>query len=238
MSEKKTIRKVHEDHSLLRCRTLEDKDFTSTDPWRVLRIQGEFVEGFEALSHINPGVALFGSARTKPDNPYYQGAEQTAALLAKAGLSVITGGAGGIMEAGNKGAAENGGVSVGCNIQLPFEQEANPYSNIVLDFRYFFVRKVMFLKYAIAFIIFPGGFGTMDELFEALTLTQTDKIEHFPIILYGKSYWQGLIDWIKNTLMAEKTISPEDLNLFSVVDTPEEAAGTIIKNCKEYSYLE
>ena len=170
---------VHEDQHLLRSRKPHE-DFTTTDPWRVLRILGEFVEGFESLSHIGPGVTIFGSARSKPDNDYYKAAVKSAQLLAQAGLAVITGGGPGIMEAGNKGASEGGGNSVGCNIQLPFEQQANPFCNISLEFRYFFVRKMMFVKYSVAFLIFPGGFGTMDELFEALTLTQTNKIEHFP----------------------------------------------------------
>ncbi len=170
-----------EEHSLDRALHF---DFTLTDPWRVFRIMSEFVEGFDELSHIPPSVAIFGSARTKPEDPTYQAAVETARLLAKAGFGVITGGGPGIMEAGNKGAQDGDNCSIGCNIELPFEQGSNPYLDISLDFRYFFVRKTMFVKYAEAFIIFPGGFGTMDELFEALTLIQTKKVSHFPVIIY------------------------------------------------------
>src|SRR6266702_3338599 len=186
-------------------------DFTYTDPWRVLRIMSEFVNGFDALAHIPPSVAIFGSARTKPDDPMYTLAVKTARLLDKAGFGIITGGGPGIMEAANKGAQEGGNLSIGCNIELPFEQEHNSYLDIALDFRYFFVRKTMFVKYAEAFVIFPGGFGTMDELFEALTLIQTKKVSHFPVILYGSAYWSGLIHWIRETMLLEKNIGPADL---------------------------
>jgi uncharacterized protein (TIGR00730 family) len=198
---------------------------------------GEFVEGFDTLSKIEPAVAIFGSARAEAGNQYYQAAVRAAGLLVDEGLAIITGGGPGIMEAGNRGALEAEGTSVGCNIQLPFEQKANDYQSISLEFRYFFVRKMLFVKYSVAFLIFPGGFGTMDELFEALTLTQTAKIEHFPIVLYSSSYWKGLVDWLRNTMLAQECISPEDLNLFTVVDSPEEAAQFIVENCRKYEYL-
>ena len=169
-------------------------DFTITDPWRVLRIMSEFVNGFDALAHIPASVAIFGSARAKEDDPAYEAAVETARLLARAGFGVITGGGPGIMEAGNKGAQDGGNLSIGCNIELPFEQFSNPYLDVSLDFNYFFVRKTMFIKYSSAFIIFPGGFGTMDELFEALTLIQTHKVSHFPIILYDSKFWGGLLN--------------------------------------------
>src|SRR5437870_11435649 len=188
-------------------------DFTVTDPWRVLRIMSEFVYGFDALAHVPPCVTIFGSARTPPDDPSYAAAVETARLLAKAGFGIITGGGPGIMEAANKGAQEGGNISIGCNIELPFEQKPNPYLDISLDFRYFFVRKSMFVKYAEAFVIFPGGFGTMDELFEALTLIQTRKVNHFPVILYDSKYWKGLIDWIRDTMLTTEKIHPEDAEL-------------------------
>ncbi len=197
-------------------------DFTYTDPWRVLRIMSEFVNGFDALAHIPPSVAIFGSARTKPDDPMYTLAVETARLLAKAGFGIITGGGPGIMEAANKGAQEGGNLSIGCNIELPFEQEHNSYLDIALDFRYFFVRKTMFVKYSSAFIIYPGGFGTMDELFEALTLIQTKKVSHFPVILCGSKYWEGLINWIRDTMLMTEKISSEDAGLLQLSDDPEE----------------
>ena len=203
-------------------------DFTLTDPWRVFRIMSEFVEGFDALSHIPPSVAIFGSARIKPDEPTYIATVETARLLAKAGFGIITGGGPGIMEAGNKGAQEGGNVSVGCNIELPFEQGPNPYLDISLDFRYFFVRKTMFVKYAEAFVIFPGGFGTMDELFEALLLIQTKKVSHFPVILYDSKYWAGLINWIRDTMLATEKILPEDAGLLLLSDDPEEICKIVI----------
>ncbi len=203
-------------------------DFTHTDPWRVLRIQSEFVEGFDALAGAGPCIAFFGSARTLPDNQYYKAAEETAGLLAKKSFGIITGGGPGIMEAANKGAFEAGGLSIGCGIDLPFEQVVNNYQNISLEFRYFFVRKTIFIKYSVGYVIFPGGFGTLDELFEALTLAQTGKIEHFPIALYGKDYWKDLHRWVDECLLEKYcTISPEDKNLYSIVDTPEEAVDYI-----------
>jgi len=208
-------------------------DFTLTDPWRVFRIMSEFVEGFDALSHIPPSVAIFGSARIKPEEPAYIAAVETARLLAKAGFGIITGGGPGIMEAGNKGAQEGGNVSVGCNIELPFEQGPNPYLDISLDFRYFFVRKTMFVKYAEAFIIFPGGFGTMDELFEALLLIQTKKVSHFPVILYDSKYWGGLINWIRDTMLVTEKILPEDAGLLLLSDDPEEICKIVIDAYQE-----
>ncbi|HEY4033140.1 MAG TPA: TIGR00730 family Rossman fold protein [Ktedonobacteraceae bacterium] len=197
-------------------------DFTITDPWRIMRIMSEFVNGFDALAHIPPSIAIFGSARTKPDDPNYIAAVTTASLLAKAGFGIITGGGPGIMEAANKGAQEGGNLSIGCNIELPFEQTSNPYMDISLDFRYFFVRKTLFIKYSNAFIIFPGGFGTMDELFEALTLIQTQKVSNFPIILYGSEYWGGLIGWLRDTMLKLENISPPDFELLRMSDNPEE----------------
>jgi len=197
-------------------------DFTHEDTWRMFRIMSEFVEGFEDLKDCTPAVSIFGSARCGRDHPVYRRTEELAAGLVKEGFSVITGGGGGVMEAANKGAADAGGVSVGLNIDLPFEQEANQYANRRLNFRYFFVRKVMFVKYAFGFVIMPGGFGTLDELFEAITLIQTDKIEPFPVVLFGSKYWGGLLEWIKGTLLAEGRISPEDLDLFTVVDDVDE----------------
>ena len=208
-------------------------DFTLTDPWRVFRIMSEFVEGFDELSHIPPSVAIFGSARTKPEEPAYQAAVDTARLLAKAGFGIITGGGPGIMEAGNKGAQEGDNCSIGCNIELPFEQGPNPYLDISLDFRYFFVRKTMFVKYAEAFIIFPGGFGTMDELFEALTLIQTKKVSHFPVILYDSKYWKGLIDWIRDTMLETEKIHPQDAGLLLLSDDPKEICKIVIDAYEE-----
>ena len=208
-------------------------DFTLTDPWRVFRIMSEFVEGFDELSHIPPSVAIFGSARTKPDDPVYAAAVETARLLAKAGFGIITGGGPGIMEAGNKGAQEGGNVSIGCNIELPFEQGPNPYLDISLDFHYFFVRKTMFVKYAEAFVIFPGGFGTMDELFEALLLIQTKKVSHFPVILYGSKFWEGLIKWIREVMLTSEMILPEDAGLLLISDDPQEICDLVIEAYSE-----
>lgn len=202
--------------------------FTHTDPWRVLRIQGEFVHGINALAEVGAGVAVFGSARFGADNPYYAEACILGRKLAEAGFAVITGGGPGLMEAANRGAAEAGGLSIGLNIELPFEQSQNPYANLSINFRYFFVRKTMFVKYANGFVIFPGGFGTLDELFEALTLVQTRKIKRFPIVLFGSSYWKGLLDWVKSTQLVEGAISPEDLNLLVVTDSTDEARDVIV----------
>jgi uncharacterized protein (TIGR00730 family) len=208
------------------------------ETWRVFRIMAEFVEGFDELSKVGPAVSVFGSSRTRPDHLYYKLAEQTAAALARAGLGVITGGGGGIMEAANKGALEAGGLSVGLNIEIPEEQVANPYQNLSLSFRYFFARKMMFMKYAQAFVIFPGGFGTMDEFFESLTLIQTMKMAHFPVILMGRSFWSGLLDWIKSEMLeAQQNISPENLDIFTVTDDPAETVR-IVRGSEEKYWIE
>jgi uncharacterized protein (TIGR00730 family) len=210
-----------------------DKDWNEikiADSWQIFKVMAEFVEGFEKLSKIGPCVSIFGSARTKPENPYYQMAEEIASKLVRHGYGVITGGGPGIMEAGNKGARAEGGKSVGLNIELPFEQTHNIYidSDKIINFDYFFVRKVMFVKYAQAFVGMPGGFGTIDELFEALTLIQTKKIGRFPIVLVGSAYWNGLFDWIKDIMLTEESnISPEDLNLVQIVDTAADAVKII-----------
>ena len=202
-------------------------EFRSEDPWRVFRIMAEFVDGFEMLSKIGPAVSIFGSARVKPEDPSYRDAERTARLLVEAGYSVITGGGPGIMEAANKGAKEAGGKSVGLNIDLPREQKLNPYTTASLSFRYFFARKMMFVKYARAFVIFPGGFGTLDEFFEPVTLIQTMRIGAFPVILVGRTHWEGLLEWMKAHLLDRGYISPEDMHIFEVVDRPEEVIQTI-----------
>jgi uncharacterized protein (TIGR00730 family) len=214
---------------------MEEKQYvidalSRNESWRVFRIMAEFVEGIETLSDVNNAVTIFGSARVKPDDIYYQKTENLTRLLVQNGFSVITGGGGGIMEAANKGASEAGGKSVGMNIQLPFEQKPNPYANIHIHYKYFFIRKVMFVKYAVAYVIMPGGFGTMDELFEALTLIQTKKIKSFPLILMGSEYWRGLLDWLKNTMLQEGKIYHTDLDLIQVVDDPEE----VVKLIKKY----
>jgi len=204
-------------------------DFKIGESWRLFKIMGEFVDGVDNLHDIGPAVTIFGSARTKPDDPVYKKAEKIAALFAKNNFAVITGGGGGVMEAANKGAAEAGGTSVGLNIVLPFEQEPNKYSNISLDFNYFFIRKVMFVKYAFAYIIMPGGFGTLDELFESVTLVQTRRIKPFPIILVDSDYWSGLKEWITSRLLKESRISPEDVDILQVIDEPEEIVKTVKK---------
>jgi uncharacterized protein (TIGR00730 family) len=202
-------------------------EFLDSDPWRSLRILSEFVEGFDALAAVGPAVSVFGSARTPADHPMYQQARELGAQLADGGYAVITGGGPGIMEAANRGCHEAGGLSVGCNIELPMEQGLNPYVDLGVEFRYFFVRKVMFVKYADAFVIFPGGFGTLDEMFEALTLIQTRKVRDFPVILIGSAYWGGLIDWVKATLLEQAAIEPEDVDLLRVTDDPAEACRII-----------
>jgi uncharacterized protein (TIGR00730 family) len=217
-----------EDEKLLQTPKDDAGAFTRSDPWRVMRIMSEFVEGFDALAEIQKGVTIFGSARTGPDDPQYQAARETSRILAERGFSIITGAGPGIMEAANRGAKEGGGHSVGCNIELPFEQGANPYVDTLVNFRYFFVRKTMFIKYSNAFIIFPGGFGTLDELFEALTLIQTGKIYQFPVILFGRHYWAGLVRWISSRMAAEGKISQGDLDLVLMTDDPMEAAQAVI----------
>ncbi|REE82832.1 hypothetical protein BX611_0107 [Lutibacter oceani] len=212
-------------------------EIKTNDSWAIFKIMAEFVEGFERLSKIGPCVSIFGSARTKEDQAYYKLAENIAYELTKSGYGVVTGGGPGIMEAGNRGANRGKGTSVGLNIELPFEQHDNPYidSDKSLDFDYFFVRKVMFVKYSQGFVVMPGGFGTMDELFEAITLIQTKKIGKFPIILVGTKFWSGLFDWIKNTLLEEGNISPKDLDLISLVDTEDEVLEVIDTFYKKYS---
>ena len=204
--------------------------FTHTDTWRVFRIMGEFVEGFDDMASLTRGISIFGSARTKLDHPDYKAAQETAALLAREGFAVITGGGPGIMEAANRGAFEAGGVSIGCNIELPFEQKPNAYQTRSLKFKYFFVRKMMFVKYSLGFVIFPGGFGTFDELFEALTLIQTKKIRDFPVVLFGSKYWSGLLDWIRNVVLLEGKIGEHDLKLFHITDSPEEVVRIVTRS--------
>jgi len=203
------------------------------EAWRVFRIMGEFVEGFDELMRLGPAVSIFGSARTQPDEPGWDDCVTTARLLGEAGFSIITGGGPGMMEAANAGAREAGVPSVGLNIELPFEQDLNPHADLKIHFRYFFVRKTMFVKYAQAFVIFPGGFGTLDELFESLTLIQTGKIRDFPLVLFGSDYWGGLLDWLKNTVEEEGKISPDDLDLIKVTDSPREAVDHIVSRFTE-----
>ncbi len=199
------------------------------DPWRVFRIMSEFVDGFDVLSRVGDAVTIFGSARLLPKDKMYKMAEKTAYLLGKEGYAVITGGGPGIMEAANKGAKESGAQSVGLNIELPFEQIPNCYSTLMLDFHYFFCRKFMFLKYAKAFVIFPGGFGTLDEFFESITLVQTKRMPGFPVILVGKDYWMGMMEWLKKTMLKHGCISPEDFDIFCMVDKPEDVLKEIRK---------
>ena len=200
------------------------------ESWRIFRIMAEFVESIEVLSNVHNAVTIFGSARLKPEDKYYQMAEKLGQLLVQNGFSVITGGGPGIMEAANKGAAEAGGQSVGMNIKLPFEQKPNPYANLQLDYKYFFIRKVMFVKYAVAYVIMPGGYGTMDELFEALTLIQTKRVKSFPLILMGREYWQGLLEWLKNSMQQKSMILPCDIEMIQIIDEPEE----VVKHIKKY----
>src|SRR5689334_18424153 len=211
------------DRALLERSAIEELSHHA-DPWRVLRILSEFVEGFDALNEVGPAVTVFGSARAKRQDPYYKAGEQIGRALANRGFAVITGGGPGIMEAVNKGCHDAGGLSVGCNIELPHEQSLNRYVDLGVEFRYFFVRKNMFVKYARGFVIFPGGLGTLDELFESLTLAQTGKIEHFPIVLFGTSYWKGLLDWMRAIVLEAGAMSPEDFDLVTLTDDPEEAA--------------
>lgn len=203
-------------------------DWVHTDPWRVMRIQSEFVEGFGALAEVPPAVAIFGSARTPTDDPYYQIAREIAAAFASAGFAVITGGGPGIMEAANRGAMEAGGYSIGLGIELPFEQSMNAWIDLGINFRYFFIRKTMFVKYSQAFVCMPGGYGTLDELFEALTLVQTKKITKFPIVLYGKDFWQPLLEWISGTLVESGKVSPRDLDLLHLTDDVDEVVNIVL----------
>jgi uncharacterized protein (TIGR00730 family) len=221
-----------EDEILLRSPEPDDV-FKSSDSWRVFRILGEFVNGFDSLATITRGVSIFGSARTTEDDEYYIAARETSRLLAEAGFEIITGGGPGIMEAANRGARDAGKISVGCNIELPFEQMQNPYQTKSLTFKYFFVRKTMFIKYSNAYIIFPGGFGTMDEIFEALTLIQTKKIRNFPVVLFGSQYWRGLVSWMTSVMLNEKNINPEDLGLIHLTDSPKDAVDFVIKTYED-----
>jgi uncharacterized protein (TIGR00730 family) len=208
---------------------LEKDDFTREDTWRIFRIMSEFVDGFEVLSKVGRAVSIFGSARTKPDAQFYKQAEEVAYHIAKAGFAIITGSGPGLMEAANKGAQRGGGQSIGLNIHLPCEQKPNKYVDTVLGFRYFFVRKVMFVKYAKAFVILPGGYGTLDEFFEAITLIQTERIAKFPVILFNSQYWKPLLEWLKKTVYLHGNVDKKDLELFILVDKPEEAAKAIKK---------
>src|SRR6266513_475719 len=225
-------RQVPADRSLLERSAIEELSHHA-DPWRVLRILSEFVEGFDALNDVGPAVTVFGSARTERDDPYYAAGRSLGAALARKGFAVITGGGPGIMEAVNRGCHEAGGLSVGCNIELPSEQELNAYVDLGVEFRYFFVRKNMFVKYARGFVIFPGGLGTLDELFESLTLIQTGKIEHFPVVLFGTAYWKGLFDWIRARPLAEGKVAAEDLELFTLTDDVDEACAAILARYRE-----
>jgi uncharacterized protein (TIGR00730 family) len=219
-----------DDRKLLMQQPFADTSFLDSDAWRALRIMGEFIEGFDALARLGPAVSIFGSARTKPDDPMYEHARELAAKLSDQGFTVITGGGPGIMEAANRGAKEAEGVSVGLAIELPREHGPNPYVDIAQYFRYFFVRKTMFVKYAQAFVIFPGGFGTFDELFESLTLVQTDKIDHFPIILFGSDYWSGLLDWVRNTVVPRGNVSEGNLDLVRVCDDVDEIVSIVAES--------
>ena len=210
--------------------TPRQDEFIHTDTWRVFRIMGEFVEGFDELASVTNGVSVFGSARIPPDHAQYKAAQETAALLARAGFAVITGGGPGIMEAANRGAFEAGGLSIGCNIELPFEQKPNPYLTRYMKFKYFFVRKTMFVKYSTAFIIFPGGYGTLDELFEALTLIQTRKIRDFPVVLFESAYWGGMVRWLKDVMLKEGKITEQELRLLHLTDSPTEAVEIVLRS--------
>jgi len=216
-----------EDERLLE--SVEELETIGRDAWRIFRIMGEFVEGFEEMTKVGPAVSIFGSARVKPDHPQYLQCVETARLIGESGFAIITGGGPGIMEAANRGAKEAGARSVGCNIELPFEQLTNPYVDLAIDFRYFFVRKTMFVKYAQAFVIFPGGFGTMDELFESLTLIQTGKVRHFPVVLMGTEYWGGLVEWMRDRMAPEGKIAARDLDLFFLTDDPREARDHVVQ---------
>jgi uncharacterized protein (TIGR00730 family) len=205
-------------------------EFTRGDPWRVLRILGEYVHGFDALAEVGTAVAIFGSARTHENDPMYGAARELAGRLAKMGFAIITGGGPGIMEAANRGACESGGLSIGCNIELPHEQSTNAYVDVSINFRYFFCRKTMFMKYSEGFVLFPGGFGTLDELFQSLTLIQTGKIQRFPVIMFGSDYWGGMLEWMRRRLIEEAKIDPGDLDLMTVTDSPQAASELILES--------
>ncbi|MBL8768316.1 MAG: TIGR00730 family Rossman fold protein [Planctomycetes bacterium] len=216
---------------------MQTLEYRAKESWRVFRIMAEFVDALERLQDVGPAVSIFGSARMKPNHRYYKMARQLAAKLSKDGFSIITGGGPGIMEAANRGAKDAGGNSIGLNIRLPMEQAPNPFQNIAIDFNYFFVRKFMFVKYASSFVIFPGGFGTMDELFEALTLIQTDKIADFSVVLVGSKYWKGLLDWVRDTMIPEGTVSPKDLDLVYLTDDLDEVSRIVRRSFDEQSFL-
>lgn len=209
--------------------TPRSSDFTHTDPWRVMRIQSEFVQGFDALAEIGPAISVFGSARTKPDSPYYATGMEVGRLLVQAGVAVITGGGPGSMEAANRGATEAGGLSIGLGIELPFEQGMNEWVGLGVDFRYFFARKTMFVKYAQGFVVLPGGLGTLDELFEAMVLVQTSKVSQFPIVLVDKAFWAPLMDWIRDVMVEQGLVSAGDLDIVQLVDTAEEAVQLVME---------
>ncbi len=230
------VRRTKDEHLLESPSPRLSNEWSHLDPWRVLRIMGEFVEGFDELSDLGPAVTIFGSARTSPGQPMYEEACEVARLLGEAGFSIITGGGPGIMEAGNKGACAGGSESVGLGIELPFEQKMNPHVTRWLEFRYFFARKTMFLKYAQAYVIFPGGFGTLDELMESLTLIQTGKIQDFPVVMFGTEYWSGLIDWLRETVLAAGNISPEDLGIFTLTDSPQEVVDCILASYRSRNH--
>jgi hypothetical protein len=232
------VRRRHVEGSTTDQRLLDTRgpsDWVHTDPWRVLRIQAEFVEGFGALAELGPAVSVFGSARTRPEHPEYRLGEQLGAALAKAGFAVITGGGPGAMEAVNRGASEAGGVSVGLGIELPFESQLNDWVDVGIDFRYFFARKTMFVKYAQGFVALPGGFGTLDEIFEAVTLVQTQKVTSFPIVLIGSSYWDGLLTWLRDLVLAEGKVSRNDLELLQVTDDIDEAVALVVAARAEHA---
>lgn len=221
-------RSVSDDFELLDA-SWQSTDFRGADTWRVFRIMSELVEGFEQMSQVGPAVTIFGSSRTGPSDYYYEQARKTARLLAAEGLAVITGGGGGIMEAANRGAREGGGKSIGLNIELPFEQKPNAYLDMMLEFHYFFVRKLMFLKYSLGFILFPGGFGTMDEFFESLTLVQTHRNRTFALVLVGSEYWNGLMNWMGDQMVGRKCILPDELDLVKLTDEPAEAVDAVLQ---------
>lgn len=222
-----------QDECILETSTSEDERFTESDPWRVFRIMGEFVEGFDTLAGLGTAISIFGSARTQPEDPNYRAAVETARLLAESGLTVITGGGPGIMEAGNRGALPAEGASVGLGIELPFEQGLNEFIDVGIEFRYFFVRKLNFVKYSQGFVIFPGGFGTLDELFEALTLIQTGKIRRFPVVLYNSVYWGGLLAWLQDSMLAAGNISAPDIDLMRLADSPQEVHDLVWQGLSE-----
>ena len=232
-----SARTADEDRALFQSLPWEEADFRRSDTWRVLRIMGEFIEGFEALARIGTAVSVFGSARIASDDPVYADVVALSRGLAEAGLTVITGGGPGLMEAANRGAQEGGGRSIGCNIELPFEQGANPYQDVSLTFRYFFVRKTMFVKYSVGYVICPGGYGTLDELFNALVLTQTGKIESFPIILFGRDYWSGLKEWIEKRVFSSGHISAGDQDLLQIADSPSEVVDLVVAKCRASGFL-